>query len=497
MLFEYSYPLPFSDVTLLTQDEFRIDIVRKANSGWRILDLFGIPEANNKCSICAVLASDEKKKLYASRTEPIQRYRSLTPDCPQAHLFERELFEQWHVVPEGHPWLKPVRFSSPMRHEDAHRPGPGQMNFYKIQGQQIHEVAVGPIHAGVIEPGHFRFQCYGENVLFLEISLGYQHRGIEKLLCTGPDVRTQYLIECATGDSSVAHATAYALLIERLSTVTIPQRAHLLRRLALELERLANHTGDLGALAGDTGFLPTAAWNGRIRGDFLNMTALLCGNRFGRNFVIPGGTICDLAPADCRSLEKRLQAAWKDVRGAVDIMMHSNSVVARLANIGALSRTEAQQLGLVGVAARACGLPLDSRIYFPTSSLPSSIQYTRTRHTGDVLARALIRNMEIDDSAHQALADLQQLATIDIGKIYAQPREFLKNHLAVGIAEGWRGEVCHIAVTDSNGRFLVYKIIDPSFHNWQGLAVALRGEQISDFPLCNKSFNLSYCGHDL
>ena len=496
MFFNYGTPLPLSDITLLPPVEFRADILRNVNAGWRILGLFGLPE-NDECALCAVLASEEQKKLYAVRTEPIQRYQALTPDCPQAHLFEREVFEQWHVIPEGHPWLKPVRFSPSMKHGDSQRPGPGQMDFYKVRGQQVHEVAVGPIHAGVIEPGHFRFQCHGENVLFLEISLGYQHRGIEKLLHNGPDVRTRHLIECAAGDSSIAHATAYALLIESLSGTHVPPRAHLLRRLALELERLANHTGDLGALAGDTGFLPTSAWNGRIRGDFLNMTAALCGNRFRRNFVSPGGTTRDLTADDCRCLEKKLQSTWKDVRGSVNTMMHSNSVLARLANTGTLSRITAQQLGLVGVAARACGLALDSRLHFPASSLPSVLRHAKTRHTGDVLARAQIRDMEIEDSARQALADLRQLAETDAGEVYAKPAELLKNHLAVGMAEGWRGEVCHIAITGPNGRFLTYKIIDPSFHNWQGLAVALRGEQISDFPLCNKSFNLSYCGHDL
>ncbi len=205
------------------------------------------------------------------------------------------------MCPEGHPWFKPVRFHSSYRpgHDAWGRgadnaPNVGVMDFYRVEGAEIHEIAVGPVHAGIIEPGHFRFQCHGEQVFHLEISLGYQHRGAERTLVGGPGKRTIHTIETLAGDTSIGHALAYCQAVEALAGVNVPIRAEVLRGIALELERLANHTGDLGALANDVGFLPTASYCGRLRGDFLNLTALICGSRFGRGLVRPGGVSFDL-----------------------------------------------------------------------------------------------------------------------------------------------------------------------------------------------------------
>ena len=488
------------EVPELSMGEFREDIIGSAGSGARIASLFGAPDAN-RVRLFAVLAHSESGELSVSSAPAEESYPALTPDCPQAHWFERELAEQWGLKPLGHPWLKPIRFQ-PCRRAGRDAWGrapeeaivPGAMDFFRVQGEEIHEVAVGPVHAGVIEPGHFRFQCHGEKVLNLEIALGYQHRGVEPALAGGPGPRALHLIETLAGDSTAAHATAYCELVESLSAARVPARAQVLRGVALELERLANHTGDLGALAGDVGFLPTSAFCGRLRGDFLNLTALACGNRFGRGWLAPGGARFDLEERRAAELLERLDKTMAEVSSAVNLLWSSPSVLARFEETGRLSRATAENLGLVGLAARACGLERDVRYEFPSGIFRLAQIPVSSWDSGDVFARAYVRWLEIQRSAAFIR---EQAAAMPEGPILGGEFRLAPDSLAVCLVEGWRGELCHTALTDSSGRFSAYKAVDPSFHNWMGLAMAMRGEQISDFPLCNKSFNLSYCGHDL
>jgi Ni,Fe-hydrogenase III large subunit len=368
------------------------------------------------------------------------------------------------------------------------------MDFYQVQGDEVHEVAVGPVHAGIIEPGHFRFNCYGEQALHLEISLGYQHRGVEQMLIGGPYPKTLHQMETVAGDTTIGHALAYIMIMEALSGSMVPARAHAIRGIALELERLANHTGDLGALAGDVGYLPTASFCGRIRGDFLNMTAELCGSRCGRGLLVPGGVNFDCSTAQAEGLLKRIDTARAELANAVELLWNTPSVMGRLENTGVVSEKIARELGLVGPAARACGLNRDIRRDHPFGIYSISQIPVVTAKTGDVYARTLVRWLEVEKSLDFIEEQLRHLPGV---AIQSPAVNIAADHLAIGLTEGWRGEVCHVAVTDENGRFARYKITDPSFHNWPGLAMAMRGQQISDFPLCNKSFNLSYCGVDL
>jgi Ni,Fe-hydrogenase III large subunit len=310
----------------------------------------------------------------------------------------------------------------------------------------------------------------------------------------GPSQRSIHYAETLAGDTSVGHATAYCQVVEALAKCQKTPRAQALRGIALERERLANHVGDLGALASDIAFLPTASYCGRLRGDFLNMTATLCGSRFGRGMIRPGGVGFDVDGPIVRDLLARLDEAERDTTSAVELLWDTPSVMARLEDTGLVARELADELGMVGPAARASGLSRDVRHDHPSGIFRFAHVPVSTWSTGDVFARAYVRWLEVQRSIDFVR---EQLRNLPPGSVRTSVGNLAPDQIAVALAEGWRGELCHAALTDGTGRFERYKIVDPSFHNWTGLALALRGQQISDFPLCNKSFNLSYCGHDL
>lgn len=461
---------------------FREAVLERAAAGGRVAALAGLPAPAGGASLLALMAYDDRGALEAVLSSPLSSYRALTPDLPQAHVLERELFEQHGVLPEGHPWMKPVRRTA--RRED----------FFTVQGEAVHEVAVGPVHAGIIDPGHFRFQCHGETVLHLQIQLGYQHRGVEEALQGGPGPSSAILAETIAGDTTIGHAVAHAQVVEALAGCEPPPRAEVIRALALELERAASHAGDLGAMAGDVGFLPAASWFGRLRGDLLNLLMAFTGSRFGRSLVRPGGVRHDLTEDMARGIAWRLRGAEEELAPVAHLLFETPSVRARLEGTGPLSKQAAAELGLLGPAARACGSPLDARKDHPWGPYRAGGVLLPEARSGDVLARAQVRWSETRQSVRMCLEWLGSLPHGPIRTECGAPRP---GRIAAALVEGWRGEIVHLAVTGPAGRFERYKVKDPSLQNWPGLALAMRQGAISDFPLCNKSFNLSYAGHDL
>ena len=460
--------------------------------GMRPVILYGRPD-DSEVLVTAVLQDSRLEgegalEILRTRVAREPGYHTLTRDFPALHCFERELHEQLGVRIADHPWLKPIRFAGAIA---------GAMNdypFYRIEGKEVHEVAVGPIHAGVIEPGSFRFQCLGEVVHHLEIHLGYQHRGVEALLLLRDPKTLAPLVETIAGDSSVAHTSAYCAAIEALGDSSVSPEIDAVRGVSLELERIAMHLSGLAGLSTDLGFQPGAATYGRLRTTAINASMELSGSRFGRGVVRPGESRVVMDGQLASRVRDKLALLARDLVPINDCFLSAVTVRHRLRDVGRVTNGDAQALGLVGMAARASGVSIDQRSFkqrlyreFPVTPVVET--------SGDCWARASLRIREIDQSLFWLGRVLSRHGTF--AREQKPLGDFAPNQLVVSLCEGWRGEVVHCLETDANGRVIHYKVQDPSLRNWFGLAMALRENEISDFPICNKSFDLSYCGNDL
>lgn len=465
---------------------------RALDGGGRMITLFGRADPSGDVLTTAVVERPRGGlAILRGRAGPREGYAALTPRYPALHMFERELHEQTGIVPAAHPWLKPVRHAGT-------RPVPMRdYPFFPVTGQEVHEVGVGPIHASVIEPGHFRFMCHGEQVHHLEIQLGYQHRGVEKLLLRAPPLSLTSRVETIAGDSSVAYAWGFCAAVEALALAPVGMAAELVRGVALELERIAMHLVTLGGLATDVAFLQGGTTYGRLRTAIINASMRACGSRFGRGWLRPGGVRFGIDAVLRQDLLDTLAAFAKDLAEVNTLMLTSRSVRARLEGIGRVGTEAARDLGLTGVAGRASGLPHDTR-----ASLPGTLYFERpveasTEAAGDCQARLRIRMREIDESLRWVKQVLEYPGT-DLAGAHLVPVGLLQpDTLCVTVRESSRGPVVQALETGPDGRLVHYKVQDPSMQNWFGLAFALRGNEISDFPICNKSFDLSYCGNDL
>lgn len=448
--------------------------------------------------ICCI-ADDETGSIRIMSHETSQGgspLKSLSMAFPAMHIFEREIHENYGIDFTGHPWLKPVRYP----HDRADLLSVmDNYPFYEIESEELHEVGVGPIHAGVIEPGHFRFICNGEKVLHLEIHLGYQHRGVERLfLDRKQPLQRAILAESIAGDTAVGHGLAHAQLIESLAGIDVTEALQIERCIALEMERIAVHIGDTAALCGDIAYQLGQVVCEALRTMVINTTQHWCGNRFGKGLVRPGGSNYPLTDDTANVILKVLDEVEKRYGAVTERIYSLPSVLGRFEDIGTVTRQQAELAGAVGMAARTCGIVRDMRKTHPFQYYRNYKVNPVILETGDVLARGMLRVLEVKASAGiiRELIGAWRRVEKNVGKpVYdytLRPDSF-----ALSMAEGWRGEICHTAVTDSDGNISHYKIKDPSQHNWMTLALAVRNQEISDFPVCNKSFNLSYCGHDL
>ncbi len=420
---------------------------------------------------------------------------SLTAVHPQFHPFEREMHELYGIPFDSHPWLKPLRFSHDRRDKSSTM---DSYPFYEIEGKELHEVNVGPIHAGIIEPGAFRFICDGEQVLHLEIALGYQHRGVEGEMVKSDNRLRQTLIsESIAGDTAVGHATAYCELIEKLAGVEVTKSLRLERMIAIELERIAMHLADTGALATDIGFQLYQVACEALRTVTINTTQAWCGNRFGKSLIRPMGSNHPLTEAKIELIRKNITDVRRRYCELREDILEAHTLLARFEQCGLVPKSEMERIGGVGQAARASGLKRDIRHTHPSGYYAEMEHNPIVKSECDVMARLATRLDEVIQSADYIERLLSGYAP---SKDIAAPNyeaQLKGEALSFSLVEGWRGEICHVALTDGDGRIVKYKVKDPSLHNWLGLAIAVRSEGISDFPINNKSFNLSYCGHDL
>ncbi len=471
-------------------DEFRAAIRARLGAGARLVTFYGRPSADPaEVILTAVVAEAGRLEILRTSVSRERGYHTLTRDLPPLHIFERELYEQLGVQPHDHPWLKPVRFEGASMGKTASYP------FYKISGKEVHEVGVGPIHAGVIEPGHFRFMCLGETVHHLEIQLGYQHRAAESLLLERDARLLAPVIETIAGDSTIAHAWAYCDALEALAGVEVPAEIEWSRAIALELERVAMHLAGLAGMSTDIAFLQGGASYGRLRTTAINTSMLLCGSRFGRGWLRPASSRAVMTSEVAGTVQANLALLRKDVAIINEHFLSARSVQHRLQGVGTVTRAQALELGLVGMAARSCGLDLDARTQLQRPAFQRQPVKVVTEPGGDCWGRARLRIRELDESLGWLDAAVKACGTLQLSR--ATIGALAPDTLAISVAEGWRGEVVHCLETDGAGKLLHYKVQDPSLRNWFGLALAVRNNEISDFPICNKSFDLSYCGNDL
>ncbi len=415
--------------------------------------------------------------------------------------FERELQDLFGIIPVGHPQPRRLVLHQhwpegwhPMRRGSGNSPAmvpdAGAYPFVPVEGTGVYEIPVGPVHAGLIEPGHFRFWVVGETILRMKARLWFVHKGVERLFEGREPQAGIELAERISGDTAVGHALAYCQAVEDAWRLDVPQEALVLRGILLELERLYNHVADIGALCNDVGFGVANAWALSLREHLLQLNARVTGHRLLRGGVVPGGARVDSLPSDAELVQ-----VGEQFEELINLAASSALVMERFIGTAVLDEAHARDLGVVGIAGRASGLAFDARDAHPSMSMPSWFSPAVREH-GDVKARFEVRVAETEISLSLLRDFIQRAGSLEAVSA-PPPGPHGQSVSGVGIAEAWRGAALHRVEIDDQGRLSRVKIVDPSFHNWPALPVSLADTIVPDFPLANKSFNLSYAGNDL
>jgi Ni,Fe-hydrogenase III large subunit/Ni,Fe-hydrogenase III component G len=475
-----------------------------AAAGGRLLALWGTNRTGQCDTLHAVaIAPPRVLSISVAIADGTRQFPGVEDLFPSASRMQRAVFDLCGLrstAQDTRPWLRHAAWPEdafPLAADQMPSPPPLPLDdyaFVRVEGDGVHEIAVGPVHAGIIEPGHFRFSVVGEKVLRLEQRLGYVHKGIERRFTELPILDAHRLAARISGDSGVAYSWSYCQALERMTTTALPPRASWLRALALEFERIANHLGDLGALGNDAGFAVGLAQFSRLKEHLLRATEQALGQRYLLDLVVPGGTRNDLAPAGATVLDEYLAQLTDEVTVLRGIYEEHTGLRDRFAGAGTVLPELAAWIGLVGLAGRASGQPLDLRVDAACAPYDELAVRRCTQRDGDVLARVTLRFDELAESVRLLRRILRAMPSGEHAVAVPVPEP---GAVGVGLVEAWRGPVVTGLEAGPDGSILRCHPQDPSWHNWPALEHAIIGNIVPDFPLINKSFNLSYSGHDL
>ena len=471
---------------------------RENGRGFRIYYVFGVPAEDS---------TEKLKFIVPVIVAANDSFPSIAREFPDFALYEREIMTMFGITPYNHPdprmlilheenWpaaTYPLRkdFKWDTKVPETHS---GDYRFHKIGGEGIYEIPVGPVHAGIIEPGHFRFSVAGEEIVSLEARFGWVHKGSEKLFENLPFEKKVKLSERISGDSAFSHSLAYCQAIETLTDTKIPERAKYLRLIFAEIERLTMHIFDIGNIAGNgTGYTFMAAHGFRLVEDLRRLSEMVSGSRFLRDINIPGGVARDLSAANIDIVQNSLSSIQKEFAEMVHIADVSTSLANRLRGTGVLSPQVVIDYGGVGIAARSNDIAKDARVGYPYAAYRDIVPEVMLTKGGDVEARFNLRIKEVFESFRLIEQALKEMPG---GPIHTKLPALPKEGMAVSVVEGWRGEIVYVIFTH-DGAISRVKVRDPSFIDWQLVSHLSSQDMVPDFPLINKSFDLSYSGNDL